>query len=265
MKYHTLTLMANGDMSDLIVYSIGLVIVVGGWVAGQLKRMREKPSAAPKPSEEAPSQPSLGPQRLEDLAAKRRMELQKMVQQRRAQRGARPAAEARPENLKLGQLEQREQARLQYQSRADALEREREVQRGKPQPQRSSTSPSAPAQPSGPPRRPRWPRLRAGRPRPALQPRQGAHRPPSPTSQRRQQPVSPPLDEGVVEIVELESTGVQTEMRVKRRVSDVIDTPKSRKVLTLRGSSIRDAFILKEILDRPLSLRASPDSSLELL
>lgn len=263
MKYHTLTLMANGDMSDLIVYSIGLVIVVGGWVAGQLKRMREKPSPVPKPSKEAPSQPSLGPQRLEDLAAKRLAELQKMVQQRRAQRGARPAAEARPENLKLGQLEQREQARLQYQSRAEALHRERGVQRGKPQPQRSST-PSTPTQPEQPSGSPRQPRLRAGRPRPALQPRQGAQRPPSSTSQRRRQPVLPPLDEGAAEIVELESTGVQTKMRIKRRVPDVIDTATPRKVLTLRGSSIRDAFILKEILDRPLSLRASPDSSLEL-
>ena len=61
---------------DFILMAIAAVIFIGGWLATQLRKMREQSGAARKPGERPPA---ALPQRLDDLAAKHPQRVKKMV------------------------------------------------------------------------------------------------------------------------------------------------------------------------------------------
>lgn len=132
-----LTLAAGGDWIEVVVYGIGTVILVGGWIANQLKQLREEqerrrrvatleggdaaPSARrPGDAQPMPTQADLARRRREQLAA---------LSRRRAgasEPDGREAEGADPVNLSPHEKTQRERAREAYERRARQLREQRE-------------------------------------------------------------------------------------------------------------------------------------------
>ncbi|MCC6581708.1 MAG: hypothetical protein IT440_14850 [Phycisphaeraceae bacterium] len=105
----TLTLMAGSGIEELIVPAIGVIIFVGSAIVNAMRKDRQKAQTrTPPPS------PAEGQRKLDELAQRRRRQLQELARQQQGK-------PAQPDNLTVHQARKREQARLMYQRRAEAL------------------------------------------------------------------------------------------------------------------------------------------------
>lgn len=228
--------LAAGEWVGIIAF---VVIAIIGLISNVLKEAKKKQEGLGRGSMGLPPRENSGTStqaRLEELAQRRRQQLQELAQRRRANLEAPPSTE--PTNLTIAQRTERMRAKAEYEKRA-AMLRNRAAQ---PQPQSQAASPTRP------------------RPQQRQQPVRPA--PPQRRPDVRPAPVEPlsvpiALGEGVT-VIDEGPVGVHEE-RVHRHVKDVAaPTPAKPSQVTnlLKGASWRDAFILKEILDPPVGLRA---------
>jgi hypothetical protein len=243
----------RGDWVELVIYAVGLVIVVGGWVANQYRQMRAEQERRRKIAELEASE-QRGPGRpgdrgvqpmptQDDLARRRRQQLAELARRRGEadeevdepaglsphealqRRRAREAYERRAESLRRQQTaaerEGQDAARIEQQREqhrrelAQQAHRQRELQR---QMQRRGRA-EAPSRPA--------PAVAAP---PAMAP--ARHATPTEPAPRRPQPPMPP----------------------------VASTAFAVGAMDLRA--LRRAIVLKEILDSPVALREPIDASL---
>jgi len=243
------------EWGELVVVSIGLVIMIGSWIVNQIKQSKTtEPTRGSGPSKQI---------RLEDLAARRREQLQQMAGSRS---GASPTPssppQAEPQNLTLAERIERARAQVTYRLRAEGLGGQ--DLEPKPPPQLQSR-PSQTAQPSVP--RPQPPRAASPRP---VQPAPFHPGMPStrPVVMLKPREASPPrrLRRGQTE--DADDTKPKTlgklkvspnapggrPMRVQPFGGQVLGVKEA-----LRGPSLRQAIVLKEILRHPVGFRESPE------
>lgn len=223
-------------------------------------------------------------ERLDALAAKRRAQMTQV----RTQSG-RPAATSQPDNLSAAQRAARDRAKQAYERRAELLARQRQAQEQAAQQnaQRQQTSQQAKSQST---------QARAAQQQSRSNPQQASHTisnqaasasPQQQTAARRAQAQAAAASNRSRAMAEsakeLAASAVAKTRRIKRggqlevekiqgraTISDdsleVVNTRKKQNPLgaeTLRGAlsgqSIRAAFVLKEVLDRPIALREPED------
>jgi hypothetical protein len=270
-----LTPMLAINQVELIAAIFGIVIVVGGWIS----------KAMQKGQQSGMNQGGLGAderrRKLEELAARRRQQLEDLARQRRA--GAQTGAPT-PSNLTAGEAQQRNTAREMYERRAEALRQLRQQQAqvqsgGTTFP--STSAPSAPptsarptpaptASRSAPPTAPQqaqdlarqraqqMARLRQKREQELAVQRQRARQEQERIARQQQarKPAPPPRREEPVleaqavleEITETPAGGVRPE-------AFALTGRGRRGVAGLNAAAMRQAIILKEILDPPVSMR----------
>ena len=229
---------------------IGVVVaMVISWISNILKEQKQSRKTGQTvasqrqsvPQEDRADQADLTE---EELAGRRRAQLQEMARRRSVEDRPRPDRGTEPANLTMAERVRRARAKAEYQRRAEGL--------GVSQTS-SSTSPTRP-QPPSPPipiqggarsekhgddiahRQLLRPRLESAVANRGLIPRVGSQN----------------LGSGVTVV---DGSGRPEDGRVHRNVPDarpVVEAP-TRAFLT--GKSLRDAVVLKEILDRPLGLR----------
>ena len=144
-------------MEEIIIYAIATVILVGSWVANLLRKQHEERQAQTRGGGDA-GDPRTTRQRLDELAAKRREELRAQAQARRerddtniaTRRSASRQPDTQPQNLTMAERAERERARAQYEERARRLREQqqkaaqRQSRQGPPQAARQAQQ----AQPS---------------------------------------------------------------------------------------------------------------------
>lgn len=216
-----LTVAADQDWLELVGTAIGVVIVIGSMVASALKKTQGPKPSARKPSEPpAPAhrQSSRGVPTADEIALRRRQQLEQLIRRGRedAERSAAQPASPQPDNLTVAEAQQRQRAIEQYRRRAEQLQRQREAAAARAQQERLAAQ------------RPQSLRLR---------------RPPPPTPRY----VAPAVPAPAPAPVEEEVT--------HRLVPEAPTAKAYRAPSPLAGLSLRRAFIAKEILDPPLALR----------
>jgi len=256
MGHSTLIPMLALNISDLVFYGFMAVFVVGPWIAKTLKQVgaTNRPQQPPPPSDtQAPTTQTTRTPRAADLARRRREKLEALTRNRDlpSQASARSLPQE-PGNLTMTQRVQRARAKALYEQRIQQLKQ------GK-----TPTTPKPPAAPthSAPSRIPSQPhqeidqirrqaraqkkrQLDAAR-RKATQTQTLAHRHSKKLSQTMRLEPVPPVPE---------------ENQVRRHVPDAPMPgaqagPRPRIIKHLNTASLRQAIILKEVLDRPLALR----------
>ncbi|MCC7205425.1 MAG: hypothetical protein IT441_10125 [Phycisphaeraceae bacterium] len=234
----------NQDWLEIVTYAIGGVIVVGGWVINHLRQMAEKRAAEDRArrkleefgrqvtSQGAADRPKNLPT-ADDLAMRRRQQLQELAQQRRQAAGQpRPVTpKPEPDNLTLSQARERQRAVEAYRRRAEALEQQRH--------QRPAHIPPG-AKPQGSSIRPA-----SRRPAPA-QP----SRPPSQTP--------PPGREQPARRAVVAAVGAISSRHIRSALASPQQAAVASPVAAQTGRppfSLRQAILWKEILDQPVGLR----------
>lgn len=205
--------------------------------------------------------------RLEELARKRRAELQQLAAQRQQSGQQHPTttpSQQQPGNITAQQAGQRQQAKTLYERRAEAL---RQMQRQQqPQPRQAPPSRPAPIKQQQPrefarqtqPGDPTQHELSQVRQREEQLERQRQLAARQREEQLRKQ--AQQLGSGATEVSHSRHGEVET---VHRHIDDVKAEPKQHQShpiaalggMTLNRQSLRQAIILKEILDPPLALR----------
>lgn len=217
------------DWSRLIGVALVFLFLGGGWLAKIFKALAERRGGS------GASAGGGRASKLERMAARRRDQLERMAQ-RQDQRG-------QPTNMTMAERIEREKAQQAYKQRAEALRRQQQQQaqagRGGRQPAQRQPQPTA-----------RQTQRRSGQ---SGTQRRAATQP-QPQRQRARQAELVELheiDEKQIEVVDLPVKGT-----VKRRARIQLGK--------LNRQSLRHAIIMKELLDRPVALRASHPSAEEL-
>lgn len=252
---------------EVIGVSIALVIFIGNMLAKGLKKTNE--ASKPAPSNQ-PQNKTQRAQRLEELAAKRRAELQNLASQRQGQQ---PPTQ-RPANLTMQQASERDHAKTLYERRAEAL---RQMQQKK----QHQAPPSQPATlQQHPQHQAQRPHPQAHAPRPHPQDYPSADQRKHDISQVRERETqalkqrelalkqreeallrkAAQLGSGVTSVSHQQHGDIET---VHRHIEDVLEyvpVAGPRTINALGGmkidrQSLKQAIILKEILDPPLALR----------
>lgn len=232
------------SVNDLAVYAFVAVFVAGPWIAKVLKKAsqpRQTPPSMPKSPPQARTLPNTGP-----LAQTRRYRLEELATgRRRAATTQKPPAVAssQPGNLTAAQRVQRARDKAMYEERARML---RQQQLG------SAAPPTAAA---------RTPR-----------PGKSAKKPPTPgvikrEPSRRHHTATPrPQPRHLPHVILGETHFEPVERHIRDAPQPSFDRDQKTVGHRLLGAySLRDAVVLKEILDRPLALRggavgvANPD------
>ena len=232
-------------MSEWVVVAVFFLIAVIHWVTNMLKEQAQKRQAEERIQDRTASpegQLAAKASRLEDWAAQRKAQLEELMRRRRTsqqQSRSDPVSQGQPSNLTLGQAEERVRAKAAYERRAEAL---RTDQRTPPQqPEARTTTP-------GQTRKVTLPA--------SLDNRISRRHLPKKASRVAPDPGSHGLGAGVTQV---DTTGHDPDSTsVHRLVQDVAFQPstRSRKVpVKLLRMSLRDAIVVKEILDEPISLR----------
>lgn len=135
------TLVIAANLEDLITLGIFLIFVVGGWIASALKKAeetRQARRAAERQSEGAAPLRRTGERtRLDEVVERRRRQLEEIAARRRgrtrpegdgvAARSGAAGPTMEPGNLTAAERAARERAKQQYQARAEMLRRQREA------------------------------------------------------------------------------------------------------------------------------------------
>ncbi|MCC7407651.1 MAG: hypothetical protein IT442_06240 [Phycisphaeraceae bacterium] len=238
----------NQDWIEIVTYAIGGVIVVGGWVINHLRQMAEKRAAeerARRKLEEITRQggtptASGRPQKLptaDDLAMRRRQQLQELAQQRRQAAGQPRQATPKPEpdNLTLSQARERQRAVEAYRRRAEALEQQRHKQSARRDPPTSLSQ-----------QKPASPRPIARKPQPATSPVPSHQFPIRERHEIAQRHIASAVNAVATRHIhsQLESPAQHAAL-TSPMVADTRHIP----------FSLRQAILWKEILDPPVGLR----------
>lgn len=245
------------NMQDLIVWGVVGVVFFGSWVANAMKKaneqreMRElerrikqntggRSAQADGPGETTTSGSSA--MSAEELAARRRQQLQALAKKRGQGRGtqkkiltrSKPGEE--PQNLTMAQRIERAKAKAQYRERAARLAQQKTQSQAQPQAARPPQ-----AQPAPPPRPQRKP-MRPTQPRTVKS-----------SIEQRHTVTRIEADEARNKA----SKKVQDAKRpnAMKASTDTSWDEKKAAVLVPGKISLRQAFIYKELLDQPVSLR----------
>ena len=233
---------AASNWQDLVVPVVILIMVASSWIFNKLKELQAPPSQAGDGDEAAKQQ------QIDDVASRRREHSEQMAKQRSGAPSTGEPARTEPENLTLAERIERARARAQYQNRAEMLRGQRaqgtqklpvrptDVARSVPRPQPVATSPPSPQSTWTAPSAPRLAALR----RPSTEPAFATKR--IQTKRKVADVPSPEPARGVV----------KAKLRPGRTISAFTKG--------LGGRSLRQAIVLKEILDRPVCLRDSFDA-----
>jgi FtsZ-interacting cell division protein ZipA len=255
--------------SDIIVLVIGLIVVVGGWLFNALKRPQEQGQAG---LDQSGGGSGNSRQRMDELAARRRQQLQELARQRREELGTQPT------NLTMAEAAERAEARTVYERRAEALRRMRQ-QEAAAGGARLGEGPSPQAQAQAQQQRAReLARQRAEqearqrtlqrqqeteRQRELARVRQRQQAQRLQQQQREQQQRQEQLRRSAQQRAQQlpEAAIVLEEVVASQRPSAYAQQPRSGGALVpiLGNISLRQAIILKEILDPPVGLRQDGD------
>lgn len=254
------------------------LVIVGGWVANYLKENQKKQQSSDSTFNPASSSSPGGDDSITatDLAKKRREQLQKLAQQRQVkiqnqQSGAsslRTSSQSHghQSNLTPAQALQRENAKTEYERRAEALRKQAEMHRQQRVRQREMARQKAEQQlhqQQSQSQRQQQSASRTQQPAQRSQPAQS----PSPASMQQRTTSRPPKrkarrvkGQSLVNAQLLEQA--QDVSSVRRIVTDAGTTvtqtsqaPGKTLANLLSDQSIRNAIIWKEILDKPLAMR----------
>ncbi len=263
------------------IEGIFVLIAVISIIASVAKKLGES-----KPQDGGSSRPS-GQASLDELAARRRQQLQELARRRQAQLGQQQqpppprGAQARPDNLTMSEQMDRQRAQEAYEERARQLRAQAEAARQQRDQEQALQRQHAEAE-----RQQRQRELAMQRQQQAAR-TQARVTPPPPPGQRpatsRQTPQRVPLGgpsrlgrlqsglatrhrpaegdiaDGITEIREISSYADQRDDETaQRRVSDVTEHRKTKRpslVPKLNASTLRQAFVMKEVIDPPLALR----------
>ncbi len=257
----SLTLAASGDWIEIVIYGIGTVIVVGGWIANQMSQLRAEQERRRKIAELEGGQ---GPQAARheaaaepvptqaELARRRREQLAALSRRRRspghaASRGAAPRTQ--PTNLSPAEMTQRQRAQEAYERRARELREQREQKEREQQAARGRYEQELARrrQETEQTRRRRQLQQQAQRSaRPAPQP--APSRPPMPSAltPRRERPT----DERLVGAGAREAGTIENLRRAAQ-----VPVIAAAHIRELDAAMLRRAIVLKEVLDQPVALR----------
>lgn len=273
MTYQLAPILA-ATTQEIITWSVVLVIMVGSWVAKQVKESQGRRSSEGQ-SGNAGETDAGREQRLQELAARRREQLRQMSQQR----GTQPTGPGeQPTNLTSAQHGERARARTLYERRAEALRRAQSQGQPAAQPRPPLAQPVGHAQAREP-----YAATEARAAEPAHAHTAETERHQQAEQAQRQQRLDSlanrerdqetarervrakrdaELGAGARNVVERSAHRADGESSTRRIVADaestayVLDSKaRSRFQAALQGRSLRDAIVLKEILGRPLALR----------
>ena len=244
---------------DWLVYGVVGVIVVISWVTNVLKQYQHPKSGKSieqmvleqrvrqmtRKGKSGQARGAGSPQSdLDALAAKRRRQLQEMARQKR---GGGSSSGSTPTRKQTGQITrsqqlQRARARAQSQAQSPSRPSQRATQ---PSTARSTHRTQSTARSSAQQRR-------SGRPQQRTIQRQSKQLQRQAAARKAPKPQQPQQPQVVVE---------EEESVVRQKVQDTVVAPPSvgllntKRGLSLQKISLREAVVLKEILDRPLALR----------
>ena len=260
MNSYTLPVLAQIDIIQVLVVGAVIISMIGGQLAKAFKqaeerraleRMRRSQSqrpAAMQSERAAPSQPApsaaVG---LDELAARRRQKLQELAQKRQVSR-ARPTTPT-PDmaSQQSASMSQTNRAQQLQRARAEALAKRRaEALRGRTA---TSTAPRSPAAPQS--RGVQHPSAKAPAAAQPAKPRQTRATPTSRSPQLVQKK-QPPNDRHSYH------EASDTPSKPARHLATPVGNTAENMLAMQRGLSqipLREAILLKEILDRPLALR----------
>jgi hypothetical protein len=244
-------------LSDVVFYGMIAVFVVGPWIAKTIKKISQPQTPPPSRSpgnrtftDSTPNKPNAN-----ELAAMRREKLQELARKRRstiANRSTTPS-QTEPTNLTMAQRVERARAKAQYQKRAQALQQQQ--QRQTLQQQQSSTPTTA---------RQRAQQKKLARKQALAQQRaQGLQQQQHAAAQQqrsaaRVQPAAPRPAKPKPRLTPLQA---QHDQGIVHRHVPNAPAPEQKKATNhlkrFGASSLRQAVVLKEILDRPIALRDS--------
>jgi len=265
-----LTTLGAGDWVEPVIYGIGTIIVVGGWIANSLKqanqqrmiaqRRREQGQegvevAVEQRSEALPSYDEIARRRREQLAALRRGRTAQPAQGREA------PAEVGPSQLSVVQAAERQLAKAAYEQRAEQLRQQDEAQRlrreresvePRQQQQRESELALQRAEQARQVKQQQRTAARRSSPRPLAQP----------SAPRR--PVATPARTTLRSTLAERTVGIKGSSRTIGTLAVQSEQPDKSQgqagpvvlgAAALTRQSLRRAVILKEILSPPIGLR----------
>lgn len=251
---------------DLIGPIIFIIIVIGGWIAKASKGNESTTRKGSDNAEEAQARR----QRLEQLANRRREELRELAAKRKQQQGVaqQTQAKARPDNLSVAEAERRERARQAYEQRAEELRRKRaEIEHEKKFRQQQTQEARAEA-------RAQQARSRSNQPRQSQAQARTGGRSSSASTGRQSSPSrtsASPVQTGRTRSAAGRPTAV-TPISQKASIQDIRDISSAGSVYhsseeqekaaapvtthqLLTGRNLKEAFLLREIFDKPRALR----------
>jgi hypothetical protein len=260
---HAPTLAQRGDWVELVIYAIGTVIVVGGWIANQFREMRAEQQRRRKIAElEAGTDKTAG-QRPDDaglhrmptqdeLARRRRQQLAELARRRGEADGP---SRAEPANLSPQEATQRQRAREAYERRAETLRRQRDEAEAQAQRQTQEAA-----------RRQRELAHRRELAEQAQRQRQ-LQRQMQGRAQTQPPPSPPPASPAAARPApprQLRPTDVAAPGRapILQATAPTGDDFSGADLGSLDIHALRRAIVLKEILDRPIALRSPADATM---
>ena len=245
-------------LSDIIFYGMIAVFVVVPWIVKTYKKITQNQTQTPPsstlPGDRTFESSSSHKPNANELAAMRREKLQELAHKRRAAISDRstPSSQSEPSNLTMAQRVERARAKTQYKKRAQDLQQQRQASQ---QPQQAAQTTTA---------RQRAQQRKLARKQALAQKRaQALQRQHAAAQQQRsaapQKPTPPKrLVKSKPQLTSFEAEHDQG--IVHRHVPDAPTTVKKKSTPHLQrvgASSLRQAIVLKEILDRPIALRDS--------
>ncbi|MCC7146720.1 MAG: hypothetical protein IT443_09760 [Phycisphaeraceae bacterium] len=253
MSYFFLTLAADDDWIRLVVSAISVVIVFGGWIASQLASIKRQGNKKEEDQERGPATPARARAaevpNADALARRRQEQLERMI---RGQRGATAARqEPGPGNLTVNESLQRQKAQEIYRQRAEKLRREqqaaeeqlrqKEIQQRAAAPRARGQAGRGPAPVTG--ARPTTPTRRISVPTAPRQPI--AHVPATHGAQGASHSV----------LTEMPATPATMRSAITKPATEGLAYAQAGRRPRLAADALRQAVILKEILDTPVGLR----------
>ncbi|MFG0247499.1 MAG: hypothetical protein ACF8OB_01325 [Phycisphaeraceae bacterium JB051] len=251
---------------EVIGVSIALVIFIGNLLAKGINKTNQETGAS-SPTSTGDTSGQSRAERLEQLAAKRRAELQRLASQHQQQSTATP-----PTNITMQQAGERQQAKTLYERRAEALRQMQQKQgrqappsRPEPQPQRQEPTRRPVEQQRPQPTRQRTEQREISRVRQREEQLLKQREADLKRREERLRQKAASLGSGVKQVSHEKHGDLEI---IHRHVDDVqVDQAKPRGASVIMGDmkldrkALRKAIILKEILDPPVAMR-QPDTGL---
>lgn len=238
---------------DLVIPAIGIIIFVGGAIANALRKTNAPTGAGGSSADfgqtdtAAPS----GKEQLEAMAARRRQQLQELAQQRRG--GGAPSGARGPENLTAAEAAERARNKTLYERRAEALRQQQARRQATVSRPPLAQQQPATIQPGG---QDELQRLTMARKRAEQEQQQQAEL-------QRQRQLAEEMQRrraAAAKRAAQASRPPQAAPPVHRNVPDLPVLEDSVSHISavrasLRGASLRQAIIAREILGRPVGMR----------